>query len=108
MYPGQIGIRATQTADESGVHRISAVDEYNRNRGCRGLGRKCRAWPAGGDDHRNPAANELGGHLRQPIIAISTPLIFDCDVPALDIAALSQTILEGGHEMRPFGGRCGV
>ena len=59
----------------------------------------CGGGTAGGDDHRHLAANEVGGHFRQLVIAIAAPAIFDGDVFALDIAGFGEAILESGDEV---------
>ena len=40
------------------------------------------------------ATNEIGSHRRQPIIPALRPSIFNCDVPALNVADFSETAAE--------------
>jgi len=43
-------------------------------------------------NHAHLSAHEIGRHLRQPIVSVLCPSVFDLDVPALDVAALAQAL----------------
>ena len=51
-----------------------------------------------GHDHVDLAADEVGGQCRQPIIVALRPAVFDRQVLSLDVAALTQSLVERGHK----------
>src|SRR5262249_26542594 len=97
---GRISARATEACDEAIPDRVATAGENDRNRrGCR-LGRECRAWSTGCDDHRHLTANQVCGQPRQPIVVALRPAIFDCHVLTLDEAGLFQALAERGYRVR--------
>ena len=61
----------------------------------------------GGDDHGDPAANQIGRKRRQPIVLILGQAVFDCDVLAFYIAGLLQALAECAQTVRERVRRCG-
>jgi hypothetical protein len=53
--------------------------------------------PADCNDHCYPPFDQFGRERRQAIILTVCPPIFDCDVRALNIAVLFETLMYGGH-----------
>jgi hypothetical protein len=57
-------------------------------------------------DHRYPAADQVGGERRQPVIDIVRPAILDRDVLAFGKAGFLEALLERGrHRAVTLGGR---
>ena len=80
------------------------VDENDRDRRCRRLGREHgRRDGTGRDDHGHLPANQIGRQRRQPIILTVRPAVFDRDVLALDIAGFAAG--PGGMRARHRGCR---
>jgi hypothetical protein len=55
---------------------------------------------AGGEDDRNPAADEIGRHGRQAIVVIVHPAVLNRYVAALDVACFGKTPVKAGHALR--------
>ena len=56
----EIAARPGETGDQPGHDRIAAGED-DRDRRCRGFRRECRRGGAGGEDHVDVAADEVGG-----------------------------------------------
>src|SRR5262249_13942993 len=78
---------------------ISAGEKDDGNGGRRRLGRKCRGVGPG-NDHHNPAANQVGGERWQSIILALRPAVFDRHVPAFDDPGSVQTLTECSEPLR--------
>src|SRR5262249_15814814 len=52
--------------------------------------------------------NQLRRQHRQPIVLPFRPAVFDCDVLALDIACLAQTLAKRAHEVSGMVKRCAI
>src|SRR5262249_58245225 len=63
---------------------------------------------AGRDNHRNPTADEVGGHLPQSVISASRPTVFDDDVLTLNVAGFIQAPMKRGDELWEGAGRLAV
>jgi hypothetical protein len=58
---------------------------------------------SGDDAHLSP--HEIGRPLRQPLVSVLCPPVFDLDVAALDVTAFAQPLPEGSqHRRLRFGG----
>ena len=98
-HPGDVLARPSKARDETELDGIIADEENDGNRRRRGLGRECRAVGVG-NDHYDPAANQIGGERRQSIILALRPAVFDSQVPALDRAGLVQALAECSKPLR--------
>ena len=81
MAPGAIAL---------GLDRIGTSNEHDWD-GCRrGFDqiRRVRAFGCGNQAH--PTADQVGDQLREPIIVILAPAVFDDYVATLDVASLAQ------------------
>ena len=79
--------------------RIASDDEDDRQLGGRGL--YCqRRWKPGRAYRGDRAQDQIGRQSGQPIVMSFRPAVLDHDVPALDIAGLSETFSEIGDERR--------
>ena len=85
--------------DHPELDRITAAEEDDGNSRRRGLGRECRGVGVG-NDHHDPAANQIGGERRQSIILALRPAVFDRHVPALDSAGFVQALAECSEPLR--------
>src|SRR5215470_7970055 len=45
-------------------------------------------------DQRNPTTDQVGGQFFQLILLAPGPIVFDRDIPALDIAGLLEALME--------------
>ena len=55
---------------------------------------------AAGDDHCHLTAHQVGGEIRQPVVAIFRPAIFNQHIPTLGIADdFAQALSEYGRQM---------
>src|SRR5262249_53161410 len=102
-HPGDVAARPVEARDEAVPHRIGSRREDDRHRGGCGLSRKRRIVVA--DDRRYPTADQIGGQIRQPIKVIFRRVVFDRDVPTIDVAGFLQALAERGYEMRSVGER---
>ena len=98
-HAGEIAARSVQTGHEAGGDRVDAADKHDRDRRRCRLGRECRR-EIGRSDDCDLAVDEIGGKLRQSLIAAFGPAIFDCDVLVLDKASLTQALAKSGHQVR--------
>jgi hypothetical protein len=89
---GHIAARSIEARDESGFDRIDAAVEHNGNRSGRRLGRLGRGISAKGGNHRDLTANEIRGELRQPLVLVVGPAIFDHRIAAFDHACFVQAL----------------
>jgi hypothetical protein len=87
---GEIAARVIETGDETGLERVPAGGEDDRNRRGRGFGGEdCRR--AVDDDHDGyPAADQIGDQFRQPIVVVVREAVFDRDSPTLDVPGFAQ------------------
>src|SRR5262249_12228213 len=58
--------------------------------------------------HGNLAPNQFTSECRQLIKLVLGPAVFDCDVLALDQAAVFEALTKCAEQMRVGGGRCAV
>jgi hypothetical protein len=72
--------------------------EHNWNRSSCRFGRQCDGRAAAGGDHRDPAADQVGGERQQSVQLTFCPAIFDRDISAFDIACVGQTLAKGVHQ----------
>ena len=54
-----------------------------------------RRRAAGRDDHRDLAADQIGGHVGQLVVLARSPAVFDRDTPALNKAGVGKSLPEG-------------
>ena len=47
------------------------------------------------DDHRDLAADQIGGHVGQLVVLARSPAVFDRDTPALNKAGIGKSLPEG-------------
>src|ERR1700746_1603754 len=59
-------------------------------------------------NHGNLTPNQLTSECRQLIKLILGPAVFDCDVLALNQAAVLEALTKCAEQMRVRGGRCAV
>jgi hypothetical protein len=59
-------------------------------------------------NHGNLAPNQFTSECRQLIKLVLGPAVFDCDVLALDQAAVLEALTKCAEQMRVGGGRCAV
>ena len=78
----------------TGFHGVLPRDEHDRNRRSRGPGGCCRGASPDQDDHSYTAIHQLDRLLRQAIVLSLRPAVFDCNVATLDIAGLSEALLD--------------
>jgi hypothetical protein len=69
-----IASRPIETGNEANLDRVEGNAEYDRDCRGRGFGRERRWRTARGDD-RHPAADQIGGQFRQPIVSAGVPLV---------------------------------
>src|SRR5262245_19962422 len=81
------------------LDRILARDEYDRHRRCCRFGNDGHLF-AGRCDHCDLAANQIGRHLRKPIVLIFGESVDNRDILALDIAGLFQTLAKSAQAFR--------
>ena len=94
--PGAEGPDAVAPGTEN-LHRVGTGLEHNWNRCGRRFGCQCDCRAAAGCDHRDRAADQLGGERRQSVQLIFCPAIFDRDISAFDIAGVGQTLAKAVH-----------
>src|SRR4249919_651113 len=88
FYAREIGARTVEAGDEATRDRVGTNQKNDRDRLGRRLERM-RSWcGAACDDHRQLTVDQFGGQRRESIVMILRPAIFDCYVPALDIAGV--------------------
>ena len=90
---GRVATRPREARDKAKPDRIFGNQEHDGGRRGR-LGRSHRSGRAGGGDHVDLAANEIGRHRRQSIGLILAPAIVDRDILALDVATLFEALAE--------------
>src|SRR5262245_11301598 len=98
VHARDVATRLVETCDEAEFDRVAAGCEDDRYCRVCSLGRNCR----GGvhrSDHCHLTAYQIGRQLRQPIVVILRPAIFDSHVPALYVAGFAQTFAKCRHEM---------
>jgi hypothetical protein len=80
-----------EARDEAELDRVFVDGEDDRD--CRGrrLCRQCRNVIRG-DDHSDPAANQIGRKLRHPLVLIVGEAVYDCNVVAFYIGGLLQAL----------------
>ena len=76
----EVSARARETGDEAGRDRFVAASEDDRCRGGSAFRRLCSKVPAACRDQVDPAANELRGERRQPIVLALSPAVLDLHV----------------------------
>src|SRR5215468_4272366 len=59
-------------------------------------------------NHGNLTPNQFTSECRQLIKLVLGPAVFDCDVLALDQAAVLEALTKCAEQMRVGGGRCAV
>src|SRR5262245_51353743 len=59
-------------------------------------------------NHSNLTSNQFTSECRQLIKLVLRPAVFDCDVLALDQAAVLEALTKCAEQMRVGGGRCAV
>src|SRR5207247_903551 len=79
-YTGNVAARPTEARDESGLHRVAAVREYDGNGRGRGLRGEGGDHAAGGEDDIDAASDQVGCERRQPVIAKIRPAVFDEEI----------------------------
>jgi hypothetical protein len=88
-----------EARDDAGVDRIDVGDENDRQRrgGC-----FCylQCVDADSNDCRNPATDQLGHQVRQPIVVAFRETIFDRNVLSLVISRFLQALAERRHAQR--------
>jgi hypothetical protein len=96
--PGDVAAGPIEAGDETGLDRIRARGEHDRN-GCgRGLrSKRCRRtdWR---DDDGDATTDQIRRQFRQLTVFIVRPAVFDRHVLAFDIAGFVQTLAERGNE----------
>ena len=93
MRPSLTG--SSLTAKTTGIVEVAALC-----RQCRNVVR--------GDDHRDPAANQIGRKLRHPLVLIVGEAVYDCNVVAFYIGGLLQALAECAQTVRDRVRRCVV
>jgi hypothetical protein len=97
-----VSSRTTEAGYETRADRVRGGREHDRDR------LRCRHRRPDSDvgrartDDRNPAADEIGRHGRQPIEFAFGPAVFDGHVAALCEARLAQAPVESSHAVRPL------
>ena len=88
-----------KTPDKTGLDRIGTGNEYDRDGRGRGFDDTCRfrAFGCGNDAH--PTADQIGCQLREPVIVVLAPAVFDRYVTTLDVASLAQPLAKCRHEI---------
>src|SRR6516164_11103033 len=104
--PRQIAARPIEARNKPELHGVrgDAEDDRDRRR-CR-LGCECRSGTSGRNDYRYLPANQFGRQLRQPVVLLICPAIFDRHVLALDIAGVLEALAECAHTVRKRVRRC--
>ena len=98
-HPGDVPARPVEARHDACPDWVPAIDEDDGNGRRRRLGRKCRGVGVG-NDHRDPAANQIGRQRGQSIILFLRPAVFDHHVPALDVAGFVQALVECSNPLR--------
>lgn len=94
---GDVAAGMVEARNQSDLHRVGTGLEHNWNP-CGGrFGCQCDCRAAAGCDHRDRAADQLGGESRQSVQLTFCPAIFDRDISAFDIAGVGQTLTKGVH-----------
>ena len=96
-HAGDIAARPIHPLDEPKLDRIARRREHDRDRGRRRHGRKRRSGIS--HDHRDVAADQLGGERRQPVVIPARPAVFDPRVLPDDNAGLSKPPMEGRNHL---------
>jgi len=78
----------------TGFHGVLPHDEHDRNRRSRGLGGCCRGTSPDQNDHSYTAIHQLDRLFRKAIVLSLRPAVFDCNVATLDVAGLSEALLD--------------
>jgi hypothetical protein len=94
---GDVPTRPIEICDETKLNGVSAHIENNGNGRCRRFRGHRRRRTADGNDHRNPAADQVSCHGRQPIILTISPAVFHRHILVLDIADLLQALVNGSN-----------
>src|SRR6516164_2801707 len=68
----------------------------------------CRMDTSHRGNHGKLAPNQFTSECRQLIKLVLGPAVFDCDVLALDQAAVLEALTKCAEQMRVGGGRCAV
>src|SRR5262245_47764049 len=93
---GDVAARLVETGDEAELNRVAAGYEDYRDRRSRRLGYNCR-----GDvmrsDHRHRTTYQIGCEVGQSLDLVLRPAILDHDILALDVAAFTNPLPEGGQ-----------
>jgi hypothetical protein len=104
----RIATWAREAGDKTKLDRIFGDREYDRDgRRCR-LARKRGRVAAGRDDDGHLAGDQLGRHLRQPMVLPFGPAVRDRHVLALGVADLLEALAKSAQTVGIDVGRCGV
>src|SRR5262245_59318774 len=95
-----------EARDKAELDRVFRYDESNWNLLRGSLGRDCSFTPRH-RDHAHLTADQIRRQFRQAIETARQP-IFDCNVPALDVAAFRDTPAERFQEIHTRSGRKGA
>jgi hypothetical protein len=93
-----IAARPVETLHQTDLHGIAAGGEHDRDRGCCRFGGKRRGLAAGRHQYGDAAPDEIGRHLRQPVVLPLRPMIFDRDILALDKARFPEAFAKRGDK----------
>jgi hypothetical protein len=86
-----IAARPVKIIDQTQPYRIASRFENDRNGRARRFCRESR-WSACCGNHSDLTTHQIGHHRRQLIASAIRPMIFDCDVAAIDVTGLTQSL----------------
>src|SRR5262249_12331187 len=94
---GEVAAGPGETGDQARPDRVADAGEDDRD--CRGCAfRRERRNLPWGHDHVDLATDEVSGQCRQPIIVTLRPAVFDRQALSLDVADLTQSLVERGYK----------
>jgi hypothetical protein len=91
---GEVAARPIEARDQTGLDRVVASAEDDRNLRGRGFGRAYRQRAAGRRNHADSAADQIRCQFRQSIVIIVRPAVLDHYIAALDVAGFAQAFAE--------------
>jgi hypothetical protein len=96
-HPGEVSTRPLEARDQARLDGVPAGHEHDRHRRGSGLGRDRRALVA--HDHGDLALDQVRHEAGEPAVLVVRVAVLDCDVLALDEAALLDTCAERRDEV---------
>ena len=100
LTPVRLPLGRARLATRPSLTGSSPATKSDGNRRGRRLRRQRRRNAAGGSNHGDLAADQIGGQRRQPVVLIVGPAVFDGHALAFDKARLLQSVAKSAQTIR--------